>query len=203
MSLGPVEKVVLAREYEVANWLRDGLNEILSENPTRPLDELKSQLGVETACTLLWIQNQTLRTQASADFVLTLGMLRCSSCQAAMFQSDVDCYNCLKTISVDDRNALYLAEGPSTIGTVTSLPTSSAAPAKMSITINLDFLYCMDCLCQPIQCRPLSCPSCSRRIGYNSLRLKPSGSVIEGTCISQKILEEFGDEISRYQSWDQ
>ncbi|RXW11414.1 hypothetical protein EST38_g14440 [Candolleomyces aberdarensis] len=72
MSLGPVEKVILAREYEVANWLREGLNEIVSEDPIQSLAELKLQLGVDTACTLLWIQNQTLRTPLSAGFALTI-----------------------------------------------------------------------------------------------------------------------------------
>ncbi|RXW11390.1 hypothetical protein EST38_g14465, partial [Candolleomyces aberdarensis] len=58
-SLNPVEKIALGREHKVAKWFQDGINELVSEHPIRPLAELKSQLGVEMVCTVLWIQNQT------------------------------------------------------------------------------------------------------------------------------------------------
>ncbi|KAJ2930376.1 hypothetical protein H1R20_g6728, partial [Candolleomyces eurysporus] len=82
LSLDPVEKVALGREHKVAKWFRDGLTELVSECPIRPLAELKSQLGLELACTLLWIQNQTLanskpREQGLVLTGLSLGMLAC------------------------------------------------------------------------------------------------------------------------------
>ncbi|RXW11471.1 hypothetical protein EST38_g14384, partial [Candolleomyces aberdarensis] len=59
VSPSPIDKIVLGREHKVATWFRDGLTELVSEHPIRPLAELKSQLGADMACTLLWIQNQT------------------------------------------------------------------------------------------------------------------------------------------------
>jgi hypothetical protein len=52
--------VALGREHKVATWFREGLIELVSEHPIRQLAELKAQLGLEMACTLLWIQNQIL-----------------------------------------------------------------------------------------------------------------------------------------------
>ncbi|RXW13993.1 hypothetical protein EST38_g11861 [Candolleomyces aberdarensis] len=50
VSLNPMEKIALGRDHKVAKWFRDGLTELVSEHPIRPLAELKSQLGVEMAC---------------------------------------------------------------------------------------------------------------------------------------------------------
>ncbi|RXW13100.1 hypothetical protein EST38_g12755 [Candolleomyces aberdarensis] len=144
VSINPVEKIALGRENKVAKWFQDGLAELISEPPTRPLAELKSQLGAETVCTLLWIQNQTLPTSLGEGSVLsgpTLSMLRCYyGCEAAIFTSDTNCHSCGRAIAVDDPKALYLATG--------------------------------------------------------------AGTTVESSRISQKILEEFGDEIAVYESWD-
>ncbi|KAJ2930374.1 hypothetical protein H1R20_g6726, partial [Candolleomyces eurysporus] len=72
LSLNPVEKVAIAREYKVGQWFQEGLNEIITERPFRPLSELKSQLGADTVCTLLWIRSET---RGSESLVLTLGSL--------------------------------------------------------------------------------------------------------------------------------
>ncbi|RXW18250.1 hypothetical protein EST38_g7604 [Candolleomyces aberdarensis] len=118
-SLSPVEKIALGREHKVAKWFQDGMSELISEHPTRPLAELKSQLGAEMVCTLLWIQTQTLSTPLGTGFVLsgpTLSMLSCYYCEAAMFTSDRNCHSCGRTIAVDDPKALYVATGVGTTG---------------------------------------------------------------------------------------
>ncbi|RXW18432.1 hypothetical protein EST38_g7424 [Candolleomyces aberdarensis] len=109
MTLTPVEKVVLSRAHKVAKWLKEGLSEIVTENPVRALDELKA-LGLETACHLLWIRDQTVSRKANAqELTVTLGSLGCHSlnCQAAMFISG-NCDNCNRQISIDDPEAIYL-----------------------------------------------------------------------------------------------
>ncbi|RXW18249.1 hypothetical protein EST38_g7605 [Candolleomyces aberdarensis] len=80
IALAPVEKVALGREHKVAKWFKDGLTELVSECPISPLTELKSQLGAEMACTLLWIHIQTLPKPGENGLFLaslTLGMLAC------------------------------------------------------------------------------------------------------------------------------
>ncbi|RXW13995.1 hypothetical protein EST38_g11858 [Candolleomyces aberdarensis] len=59
MSLGPLEKVVLARAHKVGKWLEEGLNEIVVERPVRCPEELKSQLGLETAFLLIFMMDYT------------------------------------------------------------------------------------------------------------------------------------------------
>ncbi|KAJ2924433.1 hypothetical protein H1R20_g12656, partial [Candolleomyces eurysporus] len=59
MSLTSIEKVTLARDHKAAKWLKEGLNEVLTNINALTPDELKSQLGLETAFQLMWIQNQT------------------------------------------------------------------------------------------------------------------------------------------------
>ncbi|RXW14599.1 hypothetical protein EST38_g11251 [Candolleomyces aberdarensis] len=62
MPLTSIKKVILARDHEVAKWLKEGLNEIVtSKNDLKP-EELKSHLGLETVFRLMWIQNQSLNS---------------------------------------------------------------------------------------------------------------------------------------------
>ncbi|RXW11415.1 hypothetical protein EST38_g14441 [Candolleomyces aberdarensis] len=110
ISLSPVEKVVLARAHEVAKWLKEGLSEIVTENPVQALDELET-LGLKTACRLLWIRDQTASRKVNAqELTVTLGSLGCYSlnCQAAMFTSPRNCNHCNRLILVDDPEAIYL-----------------------------------------------------------------------------------------------
>jgi hypothetical protein len=203
MSLRPVEKVVLAREHEVPQWLKEGLNEIVCKHPIHSLAELKSKLGADTVCTLLWIQNQALSTTPSPSVVLSLGLLGCSHCSGAMFQTNRDCYNCSRIISVDDHSSLYLAGGSSTVGMVTSVPASPTSPAMMNISVNLEHLKCRVCSDRALSRGSYICPSCARITEWQNFRLRPALGVVDSTCASRKILQEFGDEISRYELWDQ
>ncbi|KAJ2921992.1 hypothetical protein H1R20_g15101, partial [Candolleomyces eurysporus] len=202
-TLSPMEKVVLAREYEVAKWLREGLNEIVSEYPIRPPAELKSQLGADTACTLMWIQNQALPAHLGTGFILSLGLLGCTSCQRAMFSNDRNCASCTQTISVNDRHALYFAPGASITGIVRTQHTLVRGPAPTDFVINLLDLMCRGCSNCAFTSGNYICPSCALSTGYQHFRLITSNSTIDIGISSQKILEEFGDEIARYESWDQ
>ncbi|RXW13601.1 hypothetical protein EST38_g12251 [Candolleomyces aberdarensis] len=75
MSLASCEKVTLARAHKVAKWLREGLSEIVTQEEVLNPIELKSQVGIETAFMLMWIQNQTLRSlQTRSKPPITLGI---------------------------------------------------------------------------------------------------------------------------------
>ena len=199
-----MEKVSLAREYEVANWLREGLNEIVCEDPIRPLAELKSQLGVDTACTLLWIQNQTLRKPHKEGLSLTgltLSMLACWYCKAVILTGSRSCVSCAQTIAVDDRNALYLACGSFATWIDPHIP--ATGPAKATFCINLKCVMCRSCSKLALPCETYNCPSCCKGNKYSDISVLPGKNVLDGDSTRQRILEEFGEEIATYESWDQ
>ncbi|KAJ2930409.1 hypothetical protein H1R20_g6732, partial [Candolleomyces eurysporus] len=142
ISLNPVEKVTLGREHHIAKWFRDGLTELVSEHPIRPLAELKSQLGAEMACALLWIQNQALQKPSEGRFSLpgiALNMLGCVyGCKAGIFTSDRHCNSCSLTIAVDNCSALLMAGGHNSAGIQTQIP--AIGPATYDLTINLQYV---------------------------------------------------------------
>ena len=205
ISLNPMEKVGLGREHQVAKWFRDGLTELVSERPIRPLAELKSQLGVDMACTLLWIRDQGHQKFPEGPFSLTgitLGMLGCHfGCSVAMFSSDINCHSCARTIAVDDSNALYLAHGYDNAGISTQLP-SSTKPVTSHFTINLKCVTCRNCSKCAIRLVDRYCPKCSRSISHVDYRLVARTAHTPKIDISQRILDVFGDEIASYESWD-
>ncbi|RXW18431.1 hypothetical protein EST38_g7425 [Candolleomyces aberdarensis] len=107
ISLSPVKKVVLARAHKVAKWLKEGLTEILTENPVRPLDELET-LGLKTACHLLWIRDRTASHKANGlGFSITISSLVCPGGHA-MFTSALSCNGCARPILIDDTEAIHL-----------------------------------------------------------------------------------------------
>ncbi|KAJ2924435.1 hypothetical protein H1R20_g12650, partial [Candolleomyces eurysporus] len=117
MPLTSIEKVTLARDHEVAKWLKEGLSEILhNKNGLRP-DELKSHLGLETAFRLMWIQNQSLNSTPVQSRVIALRALGCptGSCGSKMFNYSPACYSCNRTIFSDDYKAIYLCHNASVL----------------------------------------------------------------------------------------
>ena len=174
----------------------------MSEHPIRPLAELKSQLGLEMACTLLWIQTQT---QPSFGVVIngpTLRMLGCGHCsQAAIFTIDRKCQACGRRVAVDDSKALYFGGGVGTAGMVTQVPDTE--PATSNLLVNLQYLLCRNCKRAALPLTNYTCPTCSRPTAYQNVKLIPAKRAVESGSTSQKILEEFGDELARYESWDQ
>lgn len=199
-----MEKVALGREHKVAKWFQDGLTEIVSEHPIRPLVELKSQLGAEMACTLLWIQNQTLHTKPREQGLVLTGviveMIGCYSCQAAIFTGDRNCHSCSRSIAVDDWNALYSAIGLDIMWTEPS--TVFTGLAAMPLLINLQHLMCRQCSKCAFSLQVYACPSCGQKMSYDHVRLRPIHNEGGSGGASQRILEEFRDEIDRYESWD-
>ncbi|KAJ2930385.1 hypothetical protein H1R20_g6731, partial [Candolleomyces eurysporus] len=138
VSLNSMEKVALGREHKVAKWFQDGLTELVSEDPIQPLAELRSLLGVETACTLVWIQNQILRKTREEVLVLTgltLDMLACWHCKASMFTSNRNCISCSRTIAVDDCASLYISGGVISMHVVADIPVTG--PAKTTFDVQL------------------------------------------------------------------
>jgi hypothetical protein len=194
ISLSPVEKVVLARAHKVAKWLREGLTEIVGENPIRPLDELKA-LGSETVCSLLWIREQAFQHKPKAiAFNVTLGSLGCASCYAPMFTSPRDCVNCKQQILLDDADALRLNSKYARIYDSGVLGTE-----KLQLTISIRHLRCKHCSFPPLLPQSYDCPSCGSRTGHADFRLLPSGSRPNHMAIDR----EFKEEIASYGSWDQ
>ncbi|RXW14600.1 hypothetical protein EST38_g11253 [Candolleomyces aberdarensis] len=202
-SLNPMEKIVLGRDHKVAKWFREGLTELVSENPIRPLAELKAQLGAEMACSLLWIRDQT-QTILEPGLTLTglsLGMIGCYYCQAGMFQTGSNCVSCSRTIAVDDCSAICMFGGSCDMYIHAENP--ATGPATATVCINLQSLMCRGCSKCAFSLENRTCPSCSRAIGYRAFKLRLGKSVIKNSSASQKILEEFGEEIARYESWDE
>jgi hypothetical protein len=170
--------------------------------------ELRAQLGLELACTVLWIQNQTLAVSKPREQGLVLtglspGMLACWYCKAAMLTSSVNCHSCAQTIAVDDRGALYLGPGPRATYIDTHVPASG--PATSAFCVNTQYVMCRSCSNCAFSTVNLVCPSrsCLRTTTDAFFNLKPDQIVTEGGCASQIILEEFADEIASYESWDQ
>ena len=112
LSLSPVEKVTLARDHKVAKWLKEGLNEIVTQEEILEPDELKSYLGLETAFRLVWIQNQSFRRpQVQSNPSITLGSLGCHN-DHLLYTSPTSCKSCHQQISMDDPEAMYVHSTP-------------------------------------------------------------------------------------------
>ncbi|RXW12270.1 hypothetical protein EST38_g13585 [Candolleomyces aberdarensis] len=192
MSLTSFEKVTFARAHKVAKWLKEGLNEIVAQEESLESDELKSQLGLETAFRLMWIQNQSLKgTQSRFDPPFTLKSLGCCHCRAPMFISPRGCCDCGINISVDDPAAIYAF--------LPSSPTYDYSNFKLS----LEQLRCTKCERQPIDYDTYGCPSCSLATGYKNFRLVPSTVTRQTSGSDVKVNEAFNEEITGYESWDQ
>jgi hypothetical protein len=109
-------------------------------------------------------------------------------------------------ISINDTSALYICSGSTTAGMVTSLPKARDldVPAEMEITINLEYVRCRNCSRMPLACGTYTCPSCARGTGSHNLRLRPPSSLIEiNHSASEKVMEEFGGELSTDESLEQ
>jgi hypothetical protein len=61
---------------------------------------------------------------------------------------------------------------------------------------------CRNCSKLALACVEYSCPSCSNNNSHRWLSLLP-GKRVGGDDVIQVILDEFGDEIARYKSFDQ
>jgi ribosomal protein L37E len=197
MTLSPVEKVVLARSHKVAKWLTEGLTEIVTENPIRPFDELKS-LGLETAGLLLWIRDQTV-SHANVQGLglhVTLGSLGCYSCKAAMFTSPANCRSCGRQILVNDPEAIYIC-GCS----VQIQDSGTSGPGRSQVIFNLQYLRCQQCANYPINYTTHYCPSCGYGVSYQNFRLLSSSfRAKQNTDVT--VDEVFKEEIASYESWD-
>ncbi|KAJ2929573.1 hypothetical protein H1R20_g7522, partial [Candolleomyces eurysporus] len=180
ISLDLVEKVVLAREHKVAKWFRDGVNELVSEHPIRPLAELKSRLGIETACALLWIQAQRPRERKEEDFAIGLCSLGCPSCFKTVFQTPQTSWCCGRSISVEDYSAIHLLNGTS--GTFTY------SANRIQINLNLTSLRCSSC-------------SDSYPI-YPHARLINPLHQNRALAPELNVSEVLKEEIASYESWD-
>jgi hypothetical protein len=194
LKMNPVEKVVLARECKVAKWFQEGLNELVTERPVRPLVELKSQLGLDTACTLLWIRGQT---PGNGALLFTLESMRCGNCRAAMFAKSFNRSSCHQEIRIDDCGDLYITQADSIVGMITTTDDISG-PALMEPYINQKHLRCRKCNHCPFITN-LKCPSCSA-MNPNSF-FGPAHTISNN--LNRMILEEFRDEIAMYESADQ
>ena len=138
----------------------------------------------------------------SAVTGLTLGMFVCHyGCPVAMFPSDIKCHSCSQTIALGDPNAIYLASGYENAGISTSLP--ATGPVTSHFTINLKCVMCRKCSNCAIHLVDRNCIKCSRRICPVDYRLHYQMDLSSQMDPSQKILEEFGDEIASYESWDE
>jgi Zn finger protein HypA/HybF involved in hydrogenase expression len=169
----------------------------VTENPIRPLDELKT-LGLETACSVLWLREQAVSHKSKAlGFNLTLGSLGCSECYEPVFTSPRNCMECNRQISVDDDEALSIYRN--------SVPLHRCAipgRAKLEFIVTSGSLRCRNCGDQPIPNQTYSCPSCGSGVSYANFRLLPSASHPKAHA-NTTVDQVFKDEITNYESWDQ
>ncbi|KAJ2924443.1 hypothetical protein H1R20_g12648, partial [Candolleomyces eurysporus] len=207
MSLTSIEKVTLARDHEVAKWLKEGLNEIVNNKNGLKPDELKCHLGLETAFRLMWIQNQSLNGTPVQSGVVMLKALGCSemSCASAMFKVPQNCIGCSRRILPDDPEAIYLCHNAS----VLVRDVSTSGPARTQFLVKLADLRCRYCLVCPLVCHPNSGYGCASSSCDNIVCGAGSFSLLLGDGAPQKaksdqnIDEVFKEEIASYESWDQ
>ncbi|RXW11224.1 hypothetical protein EST38_g14631 [Candolleomyces aberdarensis] len=174
MSLDALEKVVLARDHKVAKWLREGLNEIASENPMRSADDLESRLGLRTAFRVLWIRDQGL---GQVEEYITLRSVGCPHCSGTFLKEDHACCCCGQKMGLDDRNAIWCKGGLST-------SSDQGRPSKAVTSLDGSYLKCTSCNYYSISGN-LDCASCST----NNLEWQ--------------INEAFASEITEYEACDQ
>ena len=79
MDLPPFVKIKLSREYHVAKWLTEGVEEIaaVDDISAYPIDDLAEYLGWETAARLLWYKTSLLALKDRIP--LDLAKLECSA----------------------------------------------------------------------------------------------------------------------------
>lgn len=186
LSLTSFEKVTLARDHKVAKWLKEGLSEIVTQEEILKPDDLRSHLGIETAFRLMWIQNQSLKSQVPSKSRISLRSLGCPNCSAAIFSTHTSCNNCSRTILLDDADAFCYVS--SITGT--------------DPRINVQYLKCQHCSGPPIYSQNYYCSSCGNYTYPSNFRLIPSNTPQKAS--SEGTIEEvFKEEIASYESWDQ
>ncbi|KAJ2932332.1 hypothetical protein H1R20_g4760, partial [Candolleomyces eurysporus] len=196
IPLDLVEKVALAREHKVAKWFRDGVNDLVSEHPIRPLAELKSRLGIEMACALLWIQAQRPQERTEKDFAIALCSLGCPSCFKSVFHAPLTSWCCNRSISVADYSTIRLLNGTS--GTFTY------SANRFQISLKLTSLRCSSCLDScPIDYRPdYHCSSCNSIVAPSNFRLINPLHRNRAIAPELNVSEMLKEEIASYESWD-
>jgi hypothetical protein len=76
LPVPPTEKIMLGREYEVAEWFMQGVKTIASARPVDkyPIEDLAKELGWETVAKILWVRGEM---NSGGDFVVDMTKLRC------------------------------------------------------------------------------------------------------------------------------
>ncbi|KAJ2924440.1 hypothetical protein H1R20_g12646, partial [Candolleomyces eurysporus] len=194
LSLSPFEKVTLARAHKVVKWLKEGLNEIVTQEEALKPDELKAHVGLETAFRLMWIQIQSLkRPQVALNPRITLGSLGCYNGHA-VFTGPRNCKYCSREISIGDPEAMYMDPSPTV--------TYKHGDAGIELGMNLANLRCKNCSYTPIYCKSYSCPSCGSSTPYASFWIISSPA--QNTNADTVSVEEvFKEEIASYECWSQ
>ncbi|KAJ2924437.1 hypothetical protein H1R20_g12652, partial [Candolleomyces eurysporus] len=206
MSLTSIEKVTLARDHEVAKWLKEGLNEIVNNKNGLKPDELKSHLGLETAFRLMWIQNQFLNSTSVQSGVVSLKALGCPgvSCGTAKFKSPRYCLSCSRKILPDDPDAIYLCHNAS----VRVQDVSTSGPTRTQFLVKLADLRCRHCSDCPLMSKSIagygcSSSSCAKVVcPTDSFRLLLTDGASQNAS-DKNVDEVFKEEIASYGSWDQ
>ncbi|KAJ2924442.1 hypothetical protein H1R20_g12645, partial [Candolleomyces eurysporus] len=176
LSLSPFEKVTLARAHKVVKWLKEGLNEIVTQEEALKPDELKAHVGLETAFRLMWIQIQSLkRSQVASGPRITLGSLGCYNGHA-VFTGPRNCKGCSREISIGDPEAMYV--DPSSTGTFKYGNTGTEPGSIMSLAN----LRCKNCSSKPLSCTLYGSPNTNTDTVH--------------------VEEVFKEEIASYESWN-
>ncbi|RXW14144.1 hypothetical protein EST38_g11713 [Candolleomyces aberdarensis] len=182
MPLTSIEKVILARDHEVAKWLKEGLNEIVTNKNGLKPDELKSHLGLETAFHLMWIQNQSLNGVPIQSGVVLMKAL---------------------SILMDDPKAIYLRHNVS----VLVRDVSTSGPTRTQFLVKPADLRCSSCSGSLLTFKSypgFCCPSCDKVVTEtDNLGLLPTDGATQKAKSDQNVDEVFKDEIASYESWDQ
>lgn len=176
--LTPIEKIQLARTYQVAIWLEEGVASLVSPDNTSTHDELAA-LGYKTAFEVLWIQNQALR-ESSDTFRFRKDSIKCASCSSSSsLLGDIhNCCQCTASLVADEE---------------LSFP-GSLSTSALDYLVRLGSIKCSKCSGNAFSgIGALCCTPCGSNTYYGSnVRVTPK------KMASEMVKEIFGEELESY-----
>ena len=171
--LTAIEKIQLARAYRVANWMEEGVINLINGGHRLTRADLTT-LGWETSALILWMKD-TMSFLNSSPLRFTPDMIQCGKCSSNLTSVLYsECVSCDEPIDMGELEH--------------TAPVTSLAPGTIDPLVKLECICCTQCE-HRFYTKNVRCPSCSSLARDCGIRITLKKR------LDEKIDEVFGEEI--------
>lgn len=179
LDLSPSQKIALAREYRVANWLKEGAQALVEGFELHQLGEVASELGWETTARILAIRDSTTVKPSNS---ICLGDLCCVNCIQPM--------NTFSNLGMPSCNRYPRCDLTQEV--VAVRPRASGSRIPILATFICGSTSCGLGTCSPDTFR---CTVCDNAVGFFKLFGSTDSTTNAPAALQDAVEQVFGDEI--------